>query len=255
MDQRAKNQRNDRRSDDDPGDVLGTAAALALIRARFPGSAADQRGNHGAVIVPVIIAACGIFAVFRLWGLIGTVTGRILAHTALAIPFVVVTVSASVRTVDRRLEEAAAGSAPRRCVAFRRITLPRHFPRRTLRALFAFVASLDEVVVSLFVSTAQVRPLAVQMWSDVRGASTRRLLRFDASVRRSTGVLLFVSLCAVRRDRAGVKERNLRREAPATASPRRPRDRATCRSEPAQDLRRRGRGRYVSLTVFARASS
>jgi putative spermidine/putrescine transport system permease protein len=150
--------------------VLGTAAALALIRSKFPGAALINAVIMAPLIVPVIIAACGIFAVFRLWGLIGTVAGLILAHTALAIPFVVVTVSASVRTVDRRLEQAARGLGAPPLVAFRRITLPLILPGVLSGALFAFVTSLDEVIVSLFISTAQVRPLAVQMWSDVRGA-------------------------------------------------------------------------------------
>lgn len=150
--------------------VLGTAAALALIRSRFPGAGLFNAVIMAPLIVPVIIAACGLFAVFRLWGLIGTVGGLILAHTALAVPFVVVTVSASLRTVDRRLEQAARGLGAPPAVAFRRITLPLILPGVLSGALFAFVTSLDEVVVSLFVSTAQVRPLAVQMWSDVRGA-------------------------------------------------------------------------------------
>jgi putative spermidine/putrescine transport system permease protein len=150
--------------------ALGSAAALALVRAKFPGSGLINAVIMAPLIVPVIIAACGIFAVFRLWGLIGTVSGLILAHTALALPFVVVTVSASLRTVDRRLELAARGLGASSWVAFRRITLPLILPGVLSGALFALVTSLDEVIVSLFISTAQVRPLAVQMWSDVRGA-------------------------------------------------------------------------------------
>ncbi len=150
--------------------ALGTAAALALIRSTFPGSGLINAVLMAPLIVPVIIAACGIFAVFRFWGLIGTYSGLILAHTALAIPFVVVTVSASLRTVDRRLEQAARGLGASSLVAFRRITLPLILPGVLSGALFALVTSLDEVIVSLFISTAQVRPLAVQMWSDVRGA-------------------------------------------------------------------------------------
>ncbi|HEX5497722.1 MAG TPA: ABC transporter permease [Thermomicrobiales bacterium] len=150
--------------------VLGTAAALALIRSKFPGSGLLNAIIMAPLIVPVIIAACGIFAVFRIWGLVGTLGGLILAHTALAIPFVVVTVSASLRTVDRRLEQAARGLGASSWVAFRRITLPLILPGVLSGALFALVTSLDEVIVSLFISTAQVRPLAVQMWSDVRGA-------------------------------------------------------------------------------------
>lgn len=175
--------------------VLGAAAALALIRSKFPGSTLINAIIMAPLIVPVIIAACGIFAVFRIWGLIGTIGGLILAHTALAIPFVVVTVSASLRTVDRRLEQAARGLGASPVLAFRRITLPLILPGVLSGALFAFVTSLDEVIVSLFISTAQVRPLAVQMWSDVRGAIDPTIaavstLLFGFSI----VVLLFVSL-------------------------------------------------------------
>jgi len=175
--------------------TLGTAAALALIRSKFPGAALLNAVIMAPLIVPVIIAACGIFAVFRIWGLIGTISGLILAHTALAIPFVVVTVSASVRTVDRRLEQAARGLGASPLVAFRRITLPLILPGVLSGALFAFVTSLDEVIVSLFISTAQVRPLAVQMWSDVRGAIDPTIAAVSTLLFGfSLGVLLLVSL-------------------------------------------------------------
>ena len=175
--------------------VLGTAAALALIRSKFPGAALINAVIMAPLIVPVIIAACGIFAVFRIWGLIGTIGGLILAHTALAIPFVVVTVSASVRTVDRRLEQAARGLGASPLVAFRRITLPLILPGVLSGALFAFVTSLDEVIVSLFISTAQVRPLAVQMWSDVRGAIDPTIAAVSTLLFGfSLSVLLLVSL-------------------------------------------------------------
>lgn len=175
--------------------LLGTAAALAMIRSKFPGATLINAVIMAPLIVPLIIAACGIFAVFRIWGLIGTIGGLILAHTALAIPFVVVTVSASVRTVDQRLEQAARGLGASPLVAFRRITLPLILPGVLSGALFAFVTSLDEVIVSLFISTAQVRPLAVQMWSDVRGAIDPTIAAVSTLLFGfSLGVLLLVSL-------------------------------------------------------------
>lgn len=149
--------------------ILGTIAALGLSRARLPGLGFLYAVVLAPMIIPVIITAAGVFGAFQMWGLTGTIRGLILAHTALALPFVVVTVSASLRTVDRRLEDAAISLGANPWVAFRRVTLPLILPGVLSGALFALITSFDELVLSLFISTAAVRPVAVQMWSDVRG--------------------------------------------------------------------------------------
>ncbi|MBI2762464.1 MAG: ABC transporter permease [Chloroflexi bacterium] len=148
--------------------ALGTLAALGTVRGRFPGRNGLQLLILSPLIVPVIIIAIGMFSVFVRWKLAGSIAGLVLAHTALAMPFVVVNVATSLRTVDRNLELAAQslGAGPVR--TFRRITLPLILPGVMAGGLFAFITSWDEVVVSIFLTSARFRTLPVEMWEQVR---------------------------------------------------------------------------------------
>jgi putative spermidine/putrescine transport system permease protein len=148
--------------------VLGTLAALALMRGRFPGRTAVNGLVLAPLIVPVVIIAIGMFSLYVRWRISGSLLGLVIAHTALALPFVVVSVSASLRTMDRNLELAAAnlGADPRR--TFTRITLPIILPGVVAGAIFAFITSWDEVVVAIFLTSARFRTLPVEMWEQVR---------------------------------------------------------------------------------------
>ena len=150
--------------------VLGTLAALALARGRFPGKTAVNGLVLAPLIVPVVIVAIGMFSLYVRWRIGGSLAGLVLAHTALAVPFVVVSVSASLRTMDRNLELAAAnlGANPRQ--TFRRVTLPIILPGVIAGAIFAFITSWDEVVVAIFLTSARFRTLPVEMWEQVRQA-------------------------------------------------------------------------------------
>jgi putative spermidine/putrescine transport system permease protein len=120
------------------------------------------------LIVPVVIIAIGMFSLFVQWRISGSLIGLVLAHTALAMPFVIVNVGTSLRTMDRNLELAAAnlGADPRR--TFTRITLPIILPGVLAGAIFAFITSWDEVVVAIFLTSARFRTLPVEMWEQVR---------------------------------------------------------------------------------------
>jgi putative spermidine/putrescine transport system permease protein len=109
-----------------------------------------------------------MFSLFVQWRISGSLVGLVLAHTALAMPFVIVNVGASLRTMDRNLELAAAnlGADPRR--AFMRITLPIILPGVLAGAIFSFITSWDEVVVAIFLTSARFRTLPVEMWQQVR---------------------------------------------------------------------------------------
>lgn len=148
--------------------TLGTLAALGTVRGRFPGRSAVNALILSPLIVPVIIIAIGMFSVFVSWKVAGSIVGLVLAHTALAVPFVVINVATSLRTMDRNLELAAQslGAGPVR--TFRRITLPLILPGVLTGGLFAFITSWDEVVVSIFLTSARFRTLPVEMWEQVR---------------------------------------------------------------------------------------
>ena len=149
--------------------LLGTAAAYALVRGRIPGATLITACLMLPVVVPGIITAAALFGIYRGLGLNGTLTGLIIGHTVLITPYVVATVGAALRSLDARLEDAAATLGARPWAGFRRITLPLLSPAVLSGLLFAMVVSFDELIVSLFVSTARVRPVPVQMWSNLRG--------------------------------------------------------------------------------------
>ena len=92
-----------------------------------------------------------------------------IGHTVLTLPYVVATVSSALRSLDPRLEDAAATLGATPWAGFRRITLPLLAPGVLSGLLFAMVVSFDELIVSLFVSSARVRPVPVLMWSNLRG--------------------------------------------------------------------------------------
>jgi putative spermidine/putrescine transport system permease protein len=148
--------------------ILGTLAALGLSRGRIPFKGVANAVILSPLVVPVVVIAIGMFSLFVRWKITGSPLGLILAHTALAVPFVVVSVSTSLRTMDRNLEAAAAnlGASPMR--TFQRVTLPLILPGVLAGALFAFLSSWDEVVAAIFLSTTRFRTLPVVMWEQVR---------------------------------------------------------------------------------------
>lgn len=148
--------------------VLGTLAALGTVRGRFPGKSAVNALVLSPLIVPVIIIAIGMFSLFVHWKITGSIVGLVLAHTALAVPFVVINVATSLRTIDRNLELAAMNLGANPLRTFRRVTLPLILPGVLAGGLFAFITSWDEVVVSIFLTTARFRTLPVEMWEQVR---------------------------------------------------------------------------------------
>jgi putative spermidine/putrescine transport system permease protein len=149
--------------------ALGTAAAYAIVRGRVPGADFLYAVLMMPIIVPSIITAAALFGLYRLFDLNGTLTGLIIGHIVLTTPYVVATVAAALQTLDPRLEAAAATLGAPPVASFRYVTLPLLAPAILSGFLFAAVACFDELIVSMFVSTARTRPISVQMWSNIRG--------------------------------------------------------------------------------------
>jgi putative spermidine/putrescine transport system permease protein len=148
--------------------VLGTLAALGIVRGRFPGKGLANALILSPLIVPVIIIAIGFFAFYSITRLTGSLPGLVLTHTALAVPFVIINVGAVLRTMDRNLEMAAASLGADPVRTFWRVTFPIILPGVFAGALFAFITSWDEVVVSIFMTSTRFRTLPVEMWEQVR---------------------------------------------------------------------------------------
>ncbi|WP_374367704.1 ABC transporter permease [Dongia sp.] len=148
--------------------TLGTLAALGLARANFPYRAWVMAFLISPMIVPVVITAVGMYFFFANLGLNNTYFGIILAHTALATPFVVITVTATLIGFDQSLNRAGASLGASPMTVFRKITFPLILPGMISGALFAFITSFDEVVVVLFIASPDQRTLPKQMFSGIR---------------------------------------------------------------------------------------
>jgi putative spermidine/putrescine transport system permease protein len=147
---------------------LGTLAALGLSRSNIPGRAALMAVLISPMIVPLIIAAVGMFLFYSRLNTAGTLVGLVLAHTALATPFVVITVTATLSGFDRTLMRAGASLGASPPTVFFKVVLPLILPGMISGALFAFVISFDESVVVLFLASPEQRTLPKQMFSGIR---------------------------------------------------------------------------------------
>lgn len=147
---------------------LGTLAALGLSQKDFPFKATVMGILISPMIVPLIISATGMYFFYAKLGLSGTYWGVVLAHAALATPFVVITVTATLTGFDHSLTRAASnlGSSPTN--TFFKITVPLITPGVISGALFAFITSFDEVVVILFVGSVGQRTIPWAMFSGIR---------------------------------------------------------------------------------------
>ncbi len=148
--------------------VLGTLAALGLGSPNMPFRRTITALLISPLIVPIIIAAAGMFFFYSKLNLTQTYIGLILSHAALGAPFVVITVTAAMAGFNRDLLLAAAslGAGPIR--TFFRVQLPLITPGVLSGAVFAFVVSLDEVVVVLFMGGIEQRTIPRQMWAGIR---------------------------------------------------------------------------------------
>lgn len=167
--------------------VLGTLAALGLARNNLPGRSVLLGYVILPMIVPVVISGVGMYFLFARLGLTATFTGLVIAHAVLGLPFVVVTVAATLRTFDPNLLRAAAslGASPSR--TFYTVTLPLIAPGVISGGLFAFIASFDEVVVALFIGGPAQRTLPRQMFDGIRD-------NIDPSILAMSTLLVMVSI-------------------------------------------------------------
>jgi putative spermidine/putrescine transport system permease protein len=130
--------------------LLGTPAAIGLVRGKFAGKRLVNALILSPVIAPGIIVAIGLYFAYASYGLVGRPLALVLGHTALAVPFVVINVS----------------SSP--WATFRQITLPLIRPGIFAGAVFAFITSFDELLVALFLSGTTAVTLPRRMWEQIR---------------------------------------------------------------------------------------
>jgi len=178
--------------------VLGTVAALGLSRPEMPFRRLIMALLISPMIVPLIITATGLFFFYSAVGLAHTYAGIILAHAMLGIPFVIITVTATLVGFDHSLTYAAAGLGATPLTTFRQVILPLILPGVISGALFAFVTSFDEVVVVLFVASFDQHTIPLQMWNGIREQISPTILAV-ASILVLFSIILLTTIEFLRR--------------------------------------------------------
>ena len=140
--------------------VIGLAAVLAMHRLDMPGRNLLQVVGVGPLLVPGVAYAVALYAFFAWTSLLGTPQALVLAHTTIAVPFVLLITGAAILRVPRELEAAAHSLGASRLRAWRDVTLPLLLPAITASFIFAFVTSFDEVVLASFLGN-QTLPVAI----------------------------------------------------------------------------------------------
>ncbi len=153
---------------------LGTLAAIGLTQPHVPYRKQITALLISPMIVPLIITSAGMFFFYSRpfgiteFGLQGTYAGVVLAHAALGIPFVIITVTATLSSFDTSLTRAAANMGANPVTTFFRVQMPLILPGVISGGLFAFITSFDEVVVVLLVGSAGQKTLPWQMFIGLR---------------------------------------------------------------------------------------
>jgi len=188
---------------------LGTLAAIGLSQSHVPLRRGIMALLISPMIVPLIISATGMFFFYSqmgLWmeenlGMSKSLTGYIkviLAHAALGIPFVIITVTATLVGFDRSLTRAAANLGASPTTTFFRIQMPLILPGVISGGLFAFITSFDEVVVVLFVGAAAQKTLPWQMFTGLREQISPTILA-AATVLVTVSIILLATVELLRR--------------------------------------------------------
>lgn len=181
---------------------LGTLAAIGLSDTHVPFRRTIMAILISPMIVPLIISAAGMYFFYSRIGLQGTYFGVVLAHAALGIPFVIITVTATLVGFDRSLTRASAslGAGPIR--TFFKVQMPLILPGVISGGLFAFITSFDEVVVVIFVGSAAQQTLPWQMFTGLREQISPTILAVATIlVMLSVALLITVELLRRRSER------------------------------------------------------
>jgi putative spermidine/putrescine transport system permease protein len=183
--------------------ALAVPAAFTLVRRDFRGKSVLLAFFMAPIIVPYIITAIAVYFLFARIGLVGNPLGLLAAHTLLAVPKILVIVAAAVKGFDRTLERASMSLGAGPWTTFYRVTYPGIRPAVITAALFAFLTSFDELILSMFITGPSAVTLPKLMWDAVR-------LEIDPTIAAASSLLIAVAVLVlgiieVLRRRAGIR--------------------------------------------------
>jgi putative spermidine/putrescine transport system permease protein len=179
--------------------VIGLLASFAVVRGEFPGRTLLRSFLITPMVLPVVVLAVGLYALFLRLGLNGTFAGLVIAHLVIALPFSVIVISNALASFDKSIEDAAVlcGASPLK--AKLTVTLPSIRIGLFGAAVFSFLASWDEVVLAIFMSSARLQTFPVRIWTTLRQDLTPVIAAASTLLVAITLVLLLTTALTARR--------------------------------------------------------
>ena len=180
--------------------VIGFLAALGLNRGTFPGRDLLRALFLTPMILPVVVLAVALYALFLRLGLAGTTFAFVVAHLLIALPFAIIAIGNALEGFDRSIEDAAilCGASP--WEARLRVTVPAIQHGIFAAAVFSFLASWDEVVLAIFMASPTLQTLPVKIWSTLRQDLTPVIAAASTLLIAFT-ILLMIVAAVVRKGR------------------------------------------------------
>ncbi len=169
--------------------LIGSLAAYALVRYRFPGRALVELLLLTPLIVPSIVLAIALTMILGSIGLLGNIAGLFIAHIILTLPYAVRVLTGSMMQIDVSLEEASLSLGARPAQVWRMVILPLATPGLLAAAVFGFIMSFDEFSVSFFVAGPGVNTLPIELFNYTE-------INIDPTVSAVSTVLIALSVIA-----------------------------------------------------------
>lgn len=148
--------------------VLAVPAAYGLVRFDFRGKSALMVLLMSPIVIPSVVFALGLYLYFSAFRLTGTILGLVIAHTMFVLPYTLIIMSAGIKKLDPNLEFGAMLMGAGRLRMLLTVVLPQLYPSIGGAALFAFLISFDEVVISWFLAGPTTTTLSVKMFSAIQ---------------------------------------------------------------------------------------
>ncbi|WP_213309194.1 ABC transporter permease [Paraburkholderia sacchari] len=171
--------------------LSGSLAAYGLGRGQPRWRAAAEANLMLPLIVPGIITAIALYFFYARWHMLGTLTGLVLAHTLLAVPFVVMVLGTAIRGFDVRMEQVAWSLGASWTQTIGRVVLPTLAPSLAAAWIFAFVISFDEVIASVFLS-GTINTVPKKMYNDLTMQVTPTITAVGTVLIISTALVLLL---------------------------------------------------------------
>jgi putative spermidine/putrescine transport system permease protein len=167
--------------------TLGVAAALAIARSQRWSARVLDSFFMSPLVLPALSLGLAALMFFSLIGLPVSPLTLVIGHTIVCVPYVLRTTVAALAQLNPTLLESSASLGATRFMTFRRVTLPLIRPGILAGAFIAFMASFDNVPISLFLRDANTDMLPIRMWQDLEG-------RLDVTIAALSGVLIVATL-------------------------------------------------------------